>query len=57
MVAENDKRRKLTNDQVREIRAKHAAGTHTITSLSIEYSVDWGTIKAVVSRRTFKDLD
>jgi hypothetical protein len=47
---------KLTEDSVREIRARHAAG-ETMLGLSAEYDVHFKTVWNVVKRRTWRHTD
>ncbi len=47
---------RLTEDQVREIRARYAAGGVTQTALGIEYGVPQGTISGVVLYKSWKHI-
>lgn len=46
---------KLTWDEVREIREKHATGTTSTRKLAKEYNVSRGAIMAILSGRTWCD--
>jgi len=47
---------KLTEEQVREIRQAHAAGTMSIRALARHYGVDRNAIKCVVTYKTWKHV-
>ena len=51
---EKNGNRKLTGDQVREIRAKYRKGEYGYIKLAKEYGVHQGTIVAIISRRNWK---
>ena len=44
--------RKMTNEQVREARAKYQAGTHSIRMLTSEYGVHEMTMRAILRGET-----
>jgi hypothetical protein len=50
------KRAKLTAEKVREIRELYPAGLHSHASLAIDYGVTKGTIRAVLIRKTWRDI-
>lgn len=49
-------RAKLTEDQVRSIRRRHAGG-ETMTSMAADFGVGHSTVRAVVDRRTWRHVD
>lgn len=51
-----DRRAKLTEDDVREIRADYAAGRWCIKDLADIYGVTQPTMSAVVHRRTWRHV-
>ncbi|NDJ91830.1 hypothetical protein [Mycolicibacter kumamotonensis] len=51
-----DRRAKLTEDDVREIRAHYAAGRWGIKDLADIYAVSTATMSAVVHRRTWRHV-
>lgn len=53
---ENNGLSKLTEQSVIEIRNKYNSNNYTQQSLSIEYNVSPGTIQAVVSRKTWRNI-
>jgi len=48
---------KLTDIQVLEMRSKHAAGTHTIEALAIEYRVSWNAARSAIKGISFQHLE
>ena len=50
------KLRKLTDDQVREIRRKYELGGCTHKSLGLEYGVAWQTTGALINYRSYKEV-
>lgn len=48
--------RKLTEEQVREIRSRYAAGDATQLSLAIEYGISQSAVHKIVSRQTWRDV-
>lgn len=49
-------RAKLTEEKVREIRRRYAAGGVSYLDLANEYDLSNGTISAVISRRTWRHV-
>lgn len=48
---------KLTEDQVREIRAKYAAGNTSYWKLALEYDIESGdTIGRIITRHTWRHI-
>lgn len=47
---------RLTEDQVREMRTLHAAGTHSMSALAGLFGVAKGTVSWVVSRRSWAHI-
>jgi len=54
---ERSGRAKLTEEQVRQIRDRYAAGGVTFRSLAHEFGVAHGTMVALVHRRSWKHID
>lgn len=47
---------KLTEEKVSHMRKLWDSGTHTLSELSLLFSVHWGTIWSAVTRRTWKHV-
>jgi hypothetical protein len=54
---EEARKARLTEAQVREIRARYVPGSITFVQLAKEYGVNHGTIQHVIHRRTWKHID
>lgn len=48
---------KLTEEQVREIRRRRAAGNTTLKGLAEEFGVSYDLVFKIVHRRLWKDLE
>lgn len=52
---ERHPRARVTDDSVRDIRQRHAAGA-TLMSIAVLYGVSHGTVSSIVARRTWKHV-
>lgn len=48
---------KITDDDVREIRAKYAAGWYYMHEIAAEYGISISNVHAITHRRTWTHLD